>query len=323
MKTTNTKNYWTQEQEDAIMKYNASTDTTEKNRIYEDYIYHPIYRVAEAQFNRYSYDYIKMYNENEDTIMDMVIKVTTALDKIDTTKGKAFSYISRMCHNEYILLNKKAYNKFKSEKSLDIKFQNEDGDMESYLPKELIVDPTQDLLEYKKLTEYFIQYLEDNFDRICSDFVTFRTNKRKYENNKEILKTLIGILKNVQHIEPTELPQYTRLTHWYWRLLKDATGLTTINIDPMTDKLKGIFQVVKREYMAKQNNIEKSNPIIPASCFTKTYVTKQRRSKLRKLTPELVADIRKSMDKPKVLAEKYGVSITSIYLILNNRTYLD
>jgi hypothetical protein len=49
------KVYFTQETEDAIIKYNLSTDTDEREYLYREYIWAPFDKLAENVINRFKF----------------------------------------------------------------------------------------------------------------------------------------------------------------------------------------------------------------------------------------------------------------------------
>lgn len=87
------KNYFTKETEDYIVKYNNCTDPVERDRIFTQHIYFPFYKLAENIIHTF-----KFYKIDVDTIEDLKLDIITMLvqdkiSKFDPTYGaKAYSY---------------------------------------------------------------------------------------------------------------------------------------------------------------------------------------------------------------------------------------
>ena len=92
-KKSNSNNYFTQETEDAIVRYNSSTDPIEKNRIFSQSIYLPLYKLSENLIHTF-----KFYHTDVEDLEDLKLEVVTMvveekLHRFDPTLGfKAYSY---------------------------------------------------------------------------------------------------------------------------------------------------------------------------------------------------------------------------------------
>ena len=93
-KPTSSRNYFTRETEDYIVKYNQTQDPVERNRIFTEHLYYPFYKLAENIIHTF-----KFYKTDVDRIEDLKLDVITMLvqgqklEKFDPARGtKAFSY---------------------------------------------------------------------------------------------------------------------------------------------------------------------------------------------------------------------------------------
>ena len=105
------KNYFTQETEDAIISYNNSVDFEERSRIYYDKIHYAFFKLTENLIHTFKY-----YHTEVDNIEDLQHEVITFLlskiHKFDPSKGaKAYSYFGTIAKRYLILSNQKIYKK--------------------------------------------------------------------------------------------------------------------------------------------------------------------------------------------------------------------
>jgi hypothetical protein len=105
------KNYFTQETEDAIISYNNSVDFEEKSKIYYNKIHYAFFKLTENLIHTFKY-----YHTEVDNIEDLQHEVITFLlskiHKFDPSKGaKAYSYFGTIAKRYLILSNQKIYKK--------------------------------------------------------------------------------------------------------------------------------------------------------------------------------------------------------------------
>jgi hypothetical protein len=107
-----TKNqYFTQETEDAIVRYNSSSDPEERSEIYRKGIHYGFFKLTENIIHTFKFYYTEV--DNIEHLQHEVI--TFLLSKIhlfDPTRGaKAFSYFGTIAKRYLIIQNTKNYNK--------------------------------------------------------------------------------------------------------------------------------------------------------------------------------------------------------------------
>jgi hypothetical protein len=105
------KNYFTQDTEKAIVKYNNTSDFEEKNKIYHEEIHYAFFKLTENIIHTF-----KFYHTEVDNIEDLQHEVITfLLSKIhlfNPDKGaKAYSYFGTIAKRYLILSNAKIYKK--------------------------------------------------------------------------------------------------------------------------------------------------------------------------------------------------------------------
>ena len=112
--------YFTQGTEDAIVKYNASSDPVFRDKIFTKEIYHPLYKLAENIIHTFKFYYLDV-DSIEDLKLDVVsMLVEEKLHRFDATNGaKAFSYFQTIVKRWLINYNNKNYKKLKQIGSFD------------------------------------------------------------------------------------------------------------------------------------------------------------------------------------------------------------
>ena len=112
--------YFTQETEDAIVLYNASSDHVFRDRIFKKKIYYPLYKLSENIIHTFKFYYTDV-NDIEDLKLEVVtMLVEEKLHRFDPTNGaKAFSYFQTIVKRWLINYNNKNYKKLKQIGSFD------------------------------------------------------------------------------------------------------------------------------------------------------------------------------------------------------------
>jgi len=105
------KNYFTQDTENAIIRYNNALTFEEKNKIYHEEIHYAFFKLTENLIHTF-----KFYHTEVDNIEDLQHEVITFLlskiHKFDSSKGaKAYSYFGTIAKRYLILSNQKIYKK--------------------------------------------------------------------------------------------------------------------------------------------------------------------------------------------------------------------
>ena len=105
------KNYFTQETEDYIVKYNNTSDFELRSKIYEQHIHYPFFKLTQNIIHTFKFYYTEV--ENLEHLQHEII--TFLLSKIhlfDPSRGaKAYSYFGTIVKRWLILYNTKNYSK--------------------------------------------------------------------------------------------------------------------------------------------------------------------------------------------------------------------
>lgn len=158
-KTQNSNNYFTQETEDAIVRYNTTSDPVLRNKIFTGEIYYPLYKLTENIIHTFKFYYTDV-NDIEDLKLEVIsMLVEEKLHRFNPSVGaKAYSYFGTIIKRWLINYNNKNYKKLKQvgsfeemEESYEVDLEDQEGKLIS-LAK--IVDTFVEM-SYKNLEEIF------------------------------------------------------------------------------------------------------------------------------------------------------------------------
>lgn len=105
------KNYFTQETEDAIILYNNTDDTIKKSLIYEKFIHYPFFKLTENIIHTFKFYYTEV-DEIEHLQHEVITFLLSKIHLFDPSKGaKAYSYFGTIAKRYLILANQQNYKK--------------------------------------------------------------------------------------------------------------------------------------------------------------------------------------------------------------------
>lgn len=166
--------------EQAILDYNATESTSERNKLYT-IIYPALSKVSEVYYNKVKPRY--MEGDPISIQMDCICFLTDRLYHIKEGKGKAFSYMSVTARNYYIFNNDVAYKKL-----LKIAILPDDNDKFDIRDDNHIRTAEKELAA--TLLEEFTKYLKANANRIV-----------KRSPQTEYIQLVIQIIEDIDNIE--------------------------------------------------------------------------------------------------------------------------
>lgn len=175
-------NYFNDEVEEAILKYNTSTSHTEKEILFR-LIYPALHKIAEVFYNKIKPVYVPI--EPLDFQMDCTAFLADKLHFIKEGKGKAFSYMTVTARNFYIGANMKAYSKLNKHVTLD--YVNEGWDI-----KDTVNEDKDNQETTEGLLNAFCDYLETN---------KIELTKGRAKKALPILNEIIRMIREIDNIE--------------------------------------------------------------------------------------------------------------------------
>lgn len=221
------KMYFTQETEDAIVRYNKEENVAKRHKIYDEYIKYAIEKLAENIINTFKFGYIG--DQYKDIKTEVVSKMVIEMEKYDQSKGKAFSYFSIIAKNHLIISNNEAYKELKVTKSINESFDDsENFDYD-------IMDETYDKDIVNGEIEEFIRLLVEYWDNnITSVF--------KKDRDIEIAYAVMELFRNVNSLEFFNKKAL-------YLLIREMTGHRTQYITRVINKMATHYAEVKDMYL--------------------------------------------------------------------------
>jgi hypothetical protein len=105
------KNYFTQETEDYIVKYNNEPDPEVRSRIYEEHIHYPFFKLTQNIIHTFKFYHTEV-QDLEHLQHEIITFLLSKMHLFDPTRGaKAYSYFGTIVKRWLILYNTKNYSK--------------------------------------------------------------------------------------------------------------------------------------------------------------------------------------------------------------------
>tara|TARA_R110000772_G_scaffold248920_1_gene363073 strand:+ start:542 stop:1258 length:717 start_codon:yes stop_codon:yes gene_type:complete len=152
------KNYFTQDTEDAIILYNNTESSNVRSNIYRERIHYAFFKLTENIIHTF-----KFYYTEEDNLEDLQHEVITfllsKLHLFDPTRGaKAYSYFGTIAKRYLILSNQKNYKKRIDAAPVSIL---EDDDNHSY-----VIDETPSNVRLSTFIDAYVIHCTDNIYKL-------------------------------------------------------------------------------------------------------------------------------------------------------------
>ena len=216
------KMYFGQPVQDAIIRYNESTNPVVKNRIYGEHIQAAFLKMAENLIHTFKFYYfdVPLEQVKHEVVSFMVLQIP----KYKPNKGRAFSYFSIVGKNYLILNNNNNYKKLKIHDdiaSLDFKRNVYSDDLQNEVD-----DFNQEFVS--QMLDYWDNNLTNIFRRqkdiLVADAVLelFRRRMNIENFNKKALYIMIREMtgSNTQHITRV----INQMKRYYFSMLEEFSG---------------------------------------------------------------------------------------------------
>ena len=216
-------NYFTQETEDAIVRYNASSDPIYRNLVFSKEIYYPLYKLAENIIHTF-----KFYYTDVDVIEDLKLEIVSMLveEKLHRFNpelgAKAYSYFGTIIKRWLINYNNRNYKKLKQLGSFD-------EVMESY---ETTVE-VGDMLR-RTLASIMDEFVEESYLNLNNSFPK--------EHEQKVADAILTLFKARQDLEIFK----KKALYIY---IREMTECETPVLTKVIAKLKEDFYEVHRTYV--------------------------------------------------------------------------
>lgn len=217
-------NYFTQDTENAILKYRKCQDPVERNRIYNEEIHYGFYKLVENIIHTFKFYYTEVDNI-EDLKYEVISFLLQKLDLYNQSKGKAYSYFGTIAKRYLIIYNQKNYKK--SLQRTEIKNEtDQDDDYASPL-----VETGEPELDKLDVLEMFIKHVDDNLLDMFSR-----------EDELKVADAVLEIFKKRENIDIFN----KRAVFIYVREMTDAESNT---ITKVIKRLKTIYKEILNDYL--------------------------------------------------------------------------
>jgi len=170
-------NYFTSETDEYIVKYNTSTDSEYRAKIFTNHIYIPFYKLAENIIHTFKFYYtdVERIEDLKHEVVSMLLE--EKIMKFDPTNGaKAYSYFGTIVKRWLINYNNKNYKKLKQIGSFDDMEESYEGKLNVTLPGTITLSQFIDIWvekAYNNLDEIFTKESEQRIaDAVLTIFKT-------------------------------------------------------------------------------------------------------------------------------------------------------
>ena len=216
------KVYFGQEVQDAVVEYNSSNSSSERNVIYGTRIHAAFDKLAENIINTFKFTYFDY--GFEDIKHEVVAFMVVNMHKSDHTKGsKAFSYFSVVAKNYLILHNNNNYKKMKTHDKMDVLDRHRSND-------------TSNQSDMITLTNEIIEYFDSNMNSIF-----------KKDRDLKIGYAIIDLMKQREDIE-----NFNKKAIYI--LIREMTDVETAHITSVVNVFKKHYKKLLNIYH-KQGSI--------------------------------------------------------------------
>ena len=212
------KNYFTQETEDAIVLYNGTSDTDVKSRIYQNDIHYPFFKLTENIIHTFKFYYTEV-DEIEHLQHEVICFLLSKIHLFDPTRGaKAYSYFGTIAKRYLILQNQKNYKKRVHKAPVDELFKD---DTHTYS----MDDPDSSKDPLSKYIDKFVEYCTENIfelfpkkkDAEIADAILELFRKR--ENIDVFNKKALYIY--IREMVDVKTPKITKIANQLYSVFKD------------------------------------------------------------------------------------------------------
>jgi hypothetical protein len=231
-KPTNSNYYFTQETEDAIIRYNASSDPVYRSRLFSKELYYPFYKMIENIIHTFKFYYMDVESVEDLKHEVMSILVEEKLGGFNPENGaKAFSYFQTIIKRWLIQYNNNNYKKLKKVGSFDE-----------------VHDSYESNVEDLNMSKIHISSMVDNFVEDC--YANFEELFPK-EQDKPVADAVLTLFKARHDVEIFK----KKALYIY---IREITECETPTVTRVINKLRDQFILINRSYIEKGITVEYS-----------------------------------------------------------------
>jgi hypothetical protein len=210
------KNYFTQETEDAIVRYNGEEDSKVRSKIYEREIHYPFFKLTENIIHTFKFYYTEV-DDIEHLQHEVITFLLSKIHLFDPSRGaKAYSYFGTIVKRYLILSNQKNYKKRVERSPYESLLEN---------PKYSYTPTSDD--DKDPLSEFIEEYVEHITENIFEIFPK--------EMDAKIADSILELFRKRASIEIFNKKAL-------YIFIREQVNVKTPKITKIADKLYGIFK---------------------------------------------------------------------------------
>ena len=211
------RNYFTQETEDAIVLYNNTADPEVRSKIYDRDIHYAFFKLTENIIHTFKFYHTEVSNL-EHLQHEIITFLLSKMHLFDPTKGaKAYSYFGTIVKRWLILYNTKNYNK--KIKKVDVDVLTKENSSYVY---------SQDSGSYKddlnKYIDIFVKHVSDNIYELFPK-----------KNDAQIADAILELFRKRENLEV-----FNKKALYIY--IREMVEVKTPKITKIADKLHNIFK---------------------------------------------------------------------------------
>lgn len=229
------KGYFYEREEEAFARYVNSTNQSERDQIFREYLYPAFTKMIESIIRRYGL--FTPGEEFEETFCDTISYLVSKLDKFDPTRGyKVYSYCGTVCKN--YLIHKRDQARKRTEKYPS--YEDVFGSIGEATHK----DNRQSVSQEEKTLQFNIGLIENYIENLQDMLVEENTSLT--EDERKVGHALLELLLNWEEIFcRIESNKFTKTSFIFF--LREYTRLTTAEIRRAMVKYRDLYFLIKED----------------------------------------------------------------------------
>lgn len=219
-----TREYFTQETEDAIVRYLQSDLFVERNKLFNEHINYSIHKLAENIIHTFKFYYTELDNV-EDLKHEVVVFLLEKFHRYDQNQGKAYSFFGTIAKRYLIVYNQNNYKKLKAKAEL------EEVDEDKRVFTELVNQESN--TELVAFIDSYVRYVEKHMESMFPTIL-----------DQSIAIAVMEIFKRREALDVFNKQQF----YFY---IREITGQSTPAITKVMKELKRCYKKLMNEMYIK------------------------------------------------------------------------
>ena len=211
------KNYFTQETEDYIVKYNNTKDSKKRSRIYETHIHYPFFKLTQNIIHTFKFYHTEVENL-EHLQHEIITFLLSKMHLFDPGRGaKAYSYFGTIVKRWLILYNTKNYKKKINKIGVEVLISENSKHTYSQGDEKIKSD-------LDKYVDIFVDYTSENIYKLFPK-----------KNDAQIADAILELFRKREDLEV-----FNKKALYIY--IREMVDVKTPKITKIADKLHAIFK---------------------------------------------------------------------------------